>query len=226
MSHFDFNPTNLPITNGATYNHPVPESGSGTCAWCLRSIKLLGATTARHGWREGGNRQTGSYGNAYHLGGCHRDYAVEVSDRAVPFVLDALERAHAAAKAEIARIGAGGTLRWTTDVYTAADRPATLRLGSTAAGVTLTGSRTRMVGRGFSQTEMTLVSVDIEPAHAENRAWTVGAATVMAGSQTARVVPTWAEEAERQISVQERTLAATIEHASALQRLVAIGRGR
>ncbi len=226
MSHFDFNPTNLPVIDGATYNHPVPESGAGTCAWCLRSIKLVGPNTARHGWREGGNRQTGSYGNAYHLGGCHRDHAVEVSDRAVPDVLAALERTHAAAKAEIARIGAGGTLRWTTDVYTAADRPATLRLGPTAAGVKFVSKRTRIEGRGFGQTEMTLVSVDIEPAHVENRSWAVGAATVMTGFQTARVVPTWAEEAKRQISVQERAVAATIEHASALQRLVKVGRGR
>lgn len=42
-----------------------------TCPCCFRPMAIKGGSVVRHGWRETGGRQVGSYGNTWHVGSCY-----------------------------------------------------------------------------------------------------------------------------------------------------------
>jgi len=114
MQVFKFNPNNLPLIRGvATYSTPAPETVErGTCAYCLRQLKVVNRQLPRHGWTVQGSRSRGSAGNSWHTQGCEKGSPLELSDVMAAGALAAAERVYDAATREIARIQAGGPLGW------------------------------------------------------------------------------------------------------------------
>ena len=51
----------------STYRSP---ENTGTCPACFQNVKLLKGKIMRHGWKVGGHRQRGAYGQTWHSGSC------------------------------------------------------------------------------------------------------------------------------------------------------------